>query len=71
MFPTSACAVSLLQQHDQSSGEDSEDRHDDLRGLHGGSQRHEDAAARQAGAALRGRHQDSAHLYHHRIYGKR
>lgn len=64
------CHISLLQQHNHSGGEDPEAWHYDGRGLHGGSQRHEDAAARQAGAALRRSHRDTTHLHHHGIHGK-
>ncbi len=59
------CAISLLQQYNQSGGEDAEAGHHDARGLHGRGQRYEDAAARQTSASLRCRHQDTTHLYHH------
>lgn len=65
------CLTSVLQQHDHSGGEDAEAGHHDGRGLHGRGQRHEDAAARAAGAALRCRHQDTTHLHHHRVHVKR
>lgn len=59
------CGISLLQQRNQSGREDLEAWHHDRRSVHGRSQRDEDSAARQTGAALRRRHQDRAHLHHH------
>lgn len=59
-----------VERHHQGSGEDSEARNHVPRGLPGGGSNHEEASARQAGAALR-RRVWGAHLHYHWVHEPR